>query len=142
MNNQIRIVQPHVGDRGKLTLSVEAENLPAGAYGALEPVLEEAQKWADHWLSVTTGDNGRKIKWWQVKVEESALPTRVKNPLLKKFGDVTLGEIIDEAEDEDGEFHSLLSVPRFGHESLEEFNTFVAAMESKYEMYVREGDGQ
>lgn len=136
-SNTVRITQPYQGDRGSLRVLVEAENLPAGAYGDLEPVFEAAEKWAEKWLSAKTGDGGVEIPWWETAVRDLPLDTRAKNPLIRVFGgEAPVSKILDRFMDDQGELDEMaLVLPGFGRESLRSFENWVELQEDEHGNY-------
>lgn len=119
--NTITIRQPYEGDRGQLLVSIDATNLPAPAYAALEEVFEAAEDWAKSWLPNTVAPDGSKRYWWVQEIRSSSMPSRAKNTLRRHAAFRTVKDIFDFCDDEAGDvdFDHLLTLPQFGPETLE-----------------------
>lgn len=126
--NTITIRQPYEGDRGQLLVSIDATNLPAPAYAALEEVFEAAEDWAKSWLPNTVAPDGSQRYWWDQEIRSSSMPSRAKNALLRgSEGIHTIKDVFDWCDDGDGDvyFDRLLTLPRFGPETLTSFHRWM-----------------
>lgn len=135
--NTINIRQPYEGDRGSLLISIDASNLPAPAYAALEDVFASAEEWANRWLPNTVAPDGSRRHWWDQDIKSSSMPTRAKNALSNRnlTGDPldTVKDIFDFCDDGNGEvdFDHLMTLPRFGPETLESLTRWLERQASK-----------
>lgn len=134
--NTVSIKQPYQGDRGSLRVLVDAENLPAGAYSALEPLFDEAEAWATKWLSVETGEHGEKRHWTETTLRELPIESRAKNALTRHFGaNETIGSVLDTAPGEPADRDELerltTYVPNFGDVSLRALTNWINRQEEQ-----------